>query len=166
MAPLYYRNAKAAVVVFDITDDRTFRKAKGWVDELKKHVPSDVVLIVCANKVDMLEEFGGSMPIGAVSDEELEEYVTDMGAELFRTSAKSNIGVDGLFDAVAQKLLKLYIKERETELLRAQEHRSSVSGRAPSPNDDSFVRRRGDSLNRKLRIGESRTNSRRSEGCC
>ena len=58
MAPLYYRNAKAAVVVFDITDDRTFRKAKGWVDELKKHVPSDVVLIVCANKVDMLEEFG------------------------------------------------------------------------------------------------------------
>ncbi len=166
MAPLYYRNAKAAVVVFDITDDRTFRKAKGWVDELKKHVPSDIVLIVCANKVDMLEEFGGSMPMGAVSDEELEEYVTDMDAQLFRTSAKSNIGVDGLFDAVAQRLLKLYIKERENELLRAREHRSSASGRAPSPNDDSFVRRREDSFNRKLKIGESRANSRRSEGCC
>ena len=38
MAPLYYRKAKAAVVVFDVTDDRTFRKAKGWLDELKKHV--------------------------------------------------------------------------------------------------------------------------------
>ena len=71
----------------------------------------------------MLEEFGGSMPIGAVSDEELEEYVTDMGAELFRTSAKSNIGVDGLFDAVAQKLLKLYIKERETSCF---ERRSTI----------------------------------------
>ena len=82
------------------------------------------------------------------------------------TIAKSNIGVDGLFDAVAQKLLKLYIKERENELLRAREHRSSASGRAPSPNDDSFVRRREDSFNRKLKIGESRANSRRSEGCC
>lgn len=160
MAPLYYRNAKAAIVVFDITDDRTFRKAKGWVDELKKHVPNDIVLIVCANKVDMLEEFGGSMPIGAVSDEELEEYVLDMGAQLFRTSAKSNFGVDGLFEAVAQKLLKSFVKEREDELLRARVHRV---GQGQNPDG---VQNRQATFNRKLKIGESRANSRKSEGCC
>ena len=48
----------------------------------------------------------------AVSDEELEEYVT-IWVLSCSVPVKSNIGVDGLFDAVAQKLLKLYIKERD-----------------------------------------------------
>ena len=159
MAPLYYRKAKAAVVVFDVTDDRTFRKAKGWLDELKKHVASNVVLCVCANKVDMLEEYGGKMPMGAVPDEELQEYILEEKAELFYTSAKNNIGVEGLFESVARKLLKLFLKERETELLRAREHRSGTSsGDQRKHNEDSFSQR--------LKIGDPGKKSRKSEGCC
>ena len=33
---MYYRNAKAAVVVFDVTNQETFRKAKEWVEEFEK----------------------------------------------------------------------------------------------------------------------------------
>ena len=35
LAPMYYRGAKAAVVVYDITNEDTFKGAKSWVKELK-----------------------------------------------------------------------------------------------------------------------------------
>ena len=164
MAPLYYRKAKAAVVVFDVTDDRTFRKAKGWLDELKKHVASNVVLCLCANKVDMLEEYGGKMPMGAVSDEELQEYILEEKASLFYTSAKNNIGVEGLFESVARKLLKLFLKERETELLRARENRSGKSG--DQQRKAGGEQRGGDSLSKRLRLGDPKEKTKKSEGCC
>ena len=160
MAPLYYRKAKAAVVVFDVTDDRTFRKAKGWLDELKKHVASNVVLCVCANKVDMLEEYGGKMPMGAVPDEELQEYILEEKAELFYTSAKNNIGVEGLFESVARKLLKLFLKERENELLRSQEHSAEDTSRNKESN------RADQKFSKRLKITDPNANSRKSEGCC
>lgn len=31
MAPMYYRNANAALIVFDITQYETFEDMKGWV---------------------------------------------------------------------------------------------------------------------------------------
>ena len=36
LAPMYYRGAKAAVIVYDITDEDTFKGAKTWVSEIKK----------------------------------------------------------------------------------------------------------------------------------
>jgi len=37
LAPLYYRGASAAAVVYDITNEDTFAKAKHWVSELQKN---------------------------------------------------------------------------------------------------------------------------------
>ncbi|CAM9544495.1 unnamed protein product, partial [Phaeothamnion confervicola] len=41
MAPMYYRNAAAAIVCFDITDEDSFAKMKDWVEELKSNLPED-----------------------------------------------------------------------------------------------------------------------------
>lgn len=35
MAPLYYRNSDAAILVYDITVKETLDKARRWIDELK-----------------------------------------------------------------------------------------------------------------------------------
>ena len=39
MAPLYYRGAVAAILVFSITDEGSFEKLKEWVRELKLNHP-------------------------------------------------------------------------------------------------------------------------------
>ena len=38
LAPMYYRGAQAAIVVYDITNADTFERAKSWVKELQKQV--------------------------------------------------------------------------------------------------------------------------------
>lgn len=38
LAPMYYRGAQAAIVVYDITNADTFERAKAWVKELQRQV--------------------------------------------------------------------------------------------------------------------------------
>ena len=38
LGPIYYRDAAAALIVFDITDIDSFERAKAWVKELKQMV--------------------------------------------------------------------------------------------------------------------------------
>ncbi len=42
LAPLYYRGASAAAVVFDVTSPESFAKAQHWVKELQKNAGGDI----------------------------------------------------------------------------------------------------------------------------
>ena len=53
LAPLYYRGAAAAVVVYDITNTESFSKAQFWVKELQKHGNPDMVVALVGNKADL-----------------------------------------------------------------------------------------------------------------
>lgn len=47
LAPLYYRGAHAAAVVYDITSPESFEKAKYWIGELAKNESSRPGARVC-----------------------------------------------------------------------------------------------------------------------
>ena len=42
LAPLYYRGASAAAIVYDITSTESFAKAKHWISELHKNASGDI----------------------------------------------------------------------------------------------------------------------------
>ena len=44
LAPMYYRGAQAAIVVYDITNADTFTRAKSWVGELHRQARPDIVI--------------------------------------------------------------------------------------------------------------------------
>lgn len=49
-----YRNAAAAIVCFDITDEQSFEMMKDWVEELKKNVPEGkLILAIACTKADL-----------------------------------------------------------------------------------------------------------------
>ena len=99
LAPLYYRGASAAAVVFDITSAESLTKAKFWVKELQKHASAQMVIALVGNKIDLTEQ-------REVSREEAELYVAEVGEQMFylETSAKTADGISSLFEAIAQKL--------------------------------------------------------------
>ena len=100
MAPLYYRGAVAAILVFSITDEGSFEKLKEWVRELKLNHPPDepLVLAIACNKADMAEQ-------RVVSYDTASKYAASIGALIFETSAKSNTGVTDLFHEVGRRLV-------------------------------------------------------------
>jgi GTPase SAR1 family protein len=46
LAPLYYHGAHVALLVFDITEEDSYKKAKFWVSELQQHGNEGVCVCV------------------------------------------------------------------------------------------------------------------------
>jgi len=99
LAPMYYRGAAAAIVVYDITSAPSFGRAKTWVKELQRQGSQDVVIALAGNKVDREAE-------RKVSADEARKYAEENGLAFIETSAKTNINVRELFLAIARKLPK------------------------------------------------------------
>lgn len=55
LAPMYYRAAPCAIVVYDITNAASFKRAKEQVDELKTNGMKDCVIALAGNKLDLSE---------------------------------------------------------------------------------------------------------------
>ena len=101
MAPMYYRNAAAAIVCFDITDEASFTMMKDWVEELHQNVSQkNFVLAIACNKCDLEEN-------RVVSRMRVEEFCSEIGAILQETSAKDNMGVNEIFHTVSERVVSL-----------------------------------------------------------
>ncbi|CAD0206731.1 unnamed protein product [Chrysodeixis includens] len=125
MAPMYYRNANAALLVFDITSVNSFQAIKGWVKELQSNVPEAMVLSVVGNKSDLEDlravqaseaaHFAASIgahyvETSALHDQasEAAHFAASIGAHYVETSAlHDQQGIDQVFLSTASALLKL-----------------------------------------------------------
>lgn len=128
LAPMYYRNAQSALVVYDITKPTSFIKARHWVNELKAQASPGIVIALVGNKLDLVkhdkskkaanddgedaaedvdeddvdEEDDGT--VRKVAKEEGQQLADSEGLLFFETSAKSGLNVRDVFLAIANKI--------------------------------------------------------------
>jgi Ras-related protein Rab-5C len=108
LAPMYYRGAAAAIVVFDITKKDSYNGAKSWVKELQRRGDPNVVIALAGNKADMETK-------RKVQTEEAQQYAKDSDIIYMETSAKTSLNVRNLFVKIAEKLPKNpIVPERES----------------------------------------------------
>ncbi|OVA18016.1 Small GTPase superfamily [Macleaya cordata] len=91
LAPLYYRGAAVAVVVYDITSPESFSKARYWVKELQKHGSPNIVMALVGNKADLQEN-------REVSVQDAVDYAEKNGMFFIETSAKTADNINKLFE--------------------------------------------------------------------
>ncbi|KAK6370999.1 GTP-binding protein of the rab/ypt [Lithohypha guttulata] len=101
LAPMYYRNAHCAVVVYDITQASSLDKAKSWVKELQRQANENIIIALAGNKKDIVDENPDKRAIPAA---DAEQYAKEAGLLFFETSAKTSNNVKELFTAIAKKL--------------------------------------------------------------
>lgn len=97
LAPLYYRGAHAAAVVYDVTSPESFEKAKYWISELQKNESSRPVMVLVGNKTDLAEQ-------REVTEEEARAFADSQNMLFVEASAKTAAGVADIFESVAAKL--------------------------------------------------------------
>ena len=96
---IFYSNAKAAILVYDITDQKSFDEIKNyWYGQIRQNCDNDVIIAIAANKSDLYED-------REVSNEKGEEFAVSINAIFSPTSAKNNNGIKYLFETIAKKML-------------------------------------------------------------
>ena len=94
LAKIYYRDADAAILVFDITSTSSFEGMKRWYAALLEYAPEKVAKVVAANKEDLIDQ-------EEVTRDQATDFAYRINAKIRRTSAKTNEGIDQLFNDIA-----------------------------------------------------------------
>jgi len=104
LVSMYYRDAVAAIICYDLTNERTFQSVSYWANEMQEKANQDkFVISIVGNKSDTEKEEW------QITDEMVEDFKTKQNlAEdtiLEKTSAKTGEGVRELFYKIAKQIV-------------------------------------------------------------
>ena len=99
----YYRNAVGVILVFDLTERKTFDELTQWLGDVHSLCDPNAVIQLVGNKCDMNDT-------RAVSMTEAEQFATRNQMQYIETSAKSGHSIQEAFTRVAANILSKGIK--------------------------------------------------------
>ncbi|MEJ2251302.1 MAG: DUF4268 domain-containing protein, partial [Candidatus Lokiarchaeota archaeon] len=102
----YLANAGAGILVFDVTNQKSFENIKIWHKEIKEAAPPDIFLILVGNKIDLVNR-------RTVSPEQGEKLAEELGLSYIETSAKTGENVNDAFKMLALQLLHRFVEAEE-----------------------------------------------------
>ncbi|EFE43805.1 hypothetical protein TRV_01379 [Trichophyton verrucosum HKI 0517] len=97
LIPSYIQNSNVAVVVYDISNAKSFQNTRKWVDDVRDERGNDVIIALVGNKTDLNDK-------REVTTEQGEEEAKKNGLMFIETSAKLGHNVKNLFKKIAQAL--------------------------------------------------------------
>lgn len=94
--PMYYKGAKAIIVVFDVTNKDSFEGAKKWIEEIEENNKSCFIFLV-GNKIDIIAN-------RSISEDIINDYCNLKSIQFFECSAKENLNVENIFQTVGNQI--------------------------------------------------------------
>lgn len=91
----YYKGCHGVVIVFDLTDKKTFDNVSNWYQDAQKYTSDDSVKILVGNKCDLEQE-------REVSKQEGIDLAQSLNLHYFETSAKNKINVSEMFNSLTK----------------------------------------------------------------
>jgi small GTP-binding protein len=116
LAPIFYRGAQGAVIIFDVTNRETFNRATKWFNELSNYAEGKPKIVLVGNKIDL--------PNREISNEEASKLATKYNCFFIEASAYTGKNVDEIFHSLAT----LIYQEEKKAKIGSQNIYSDING--------------------------------------
>jgi len=101
MTPLYYRDANAAILVYDVTDMKSFKSLEDWVRELDSKVKQEnLTLVMAGNKCDVDDSQR------KVSYDVAKRFADNNSMMFFEVSALKGTSISEMFKTMSEEIFK------------------------------------------------------------
>ena len=100
----YYKGAKAAMVVYDISKRSTFDNIDKWINELKNSGDEDVFILIVGNKCDLEEQ-------REINQEEAGKKAEMFKCAFIETSAMQAVNIEKAFNILVENVSKKFINK-------------------------------------------------------
>lgn len=102
----YYRGAVGALLVFDITNQKSFKNIQLWIDELHNFIDNKISIILIGNKIDLSQN-------REVTLDNVNKFIAEKNIMYVETSALNGENID---EAFHQLIIRIY--QNRSKLLR------------------------------------------------
>ena len=99
----YYKGAHGIILIYDVTDKKTYENVKAWIEQIREEVSDNVTIILVGNKID---DFEGRK----VKKEEGEKAAKEFGLSFFECSAKTGENIDLIFNELVKRTVEQFSK--------------------------------------------------------
>ena len=83
----YYKGASGIILIFDVTNVKSYENIKKWINEIKEEISEKVAIVLIGNKIDNVQE-------RKISREQGDKLASEIGVKFFETSAKTGEGIN------------------------------------------------------------------------
>ena len=166
LTKMFYKDAGAAILVYDITRQASFEELKNyWANQVKENAPKKIVLAVAANKSDLIDT-------EQVDEKTGRAFAKEIGAIFKSTSAKNQKGIEELFKYIGNKYLdpnfectdEALEEEQRLKAIRKQSVRIKKDPQPNPVNQDANTNNEGSNT-----VGQTNNNvsvHEKKKGCC
>lgn len=97
LIPSYIRDSSVAVVVYDISNAKSFQNTRKWIEDVRAERGNDVIIVLVGNKTDLNDK-------RQVTTQQGEDEAKKFNLMFVETSAKVGHNVKNLFKRIALAL--------------------------------------------------------------
>ena len=101
----YYKGAKGAFIVYDITSKITFESVDKWIQDLNLYGDKNIIIVLIGNKSDLEDK-------REVKREDGEEKAKSFGLGFIETSACTGDNIDKAFEIMLKEVCNKHIEEK------------------------------------------------------
>ncbi|XP_044010087.1 ras-related protein Rab-8B-like [Aphidius gifuensis] len=94
----YYRGAHGIILVYDVTDEKSFENIKEWMRLIKTHASEDVEKILLGTKCDLENQ-------RKVTTERGKQLAVECGMKFLETSPRMDINIEEAFYTITKDII-------------------------------------------------------------
>ena len=98
----YYKGAKGALLVYDISRKSSFDNIDNWLIDLRTNGDKDIIIVLIGNKSDLIDK-------REVNKEEANIKAEQFNIAFLETSTKSGENIDKAFTEIVEQIYKINI---------------------------------------------------------